>query len=40
MTNTLLPALSQGVLNRSIEGQPMKRVTVSASDDGFTYLFE
>lgn len=40
MTNTLLPALSQRVLNRSIEGQPMKRVTVGASDDGFTYLFE
>lgn len=40
LTNTLLPELSRGVLNRSLEGEKMTRVTVGASSDGFTYTFE
>ncbi|BCH33422.1 ClpV1 family T6SS ATPase [Mesorhizobium sp. L-8-10] len=40
LTNTLLPALSRGVLSRTIDGQPMTRVVVGASEDGFTYSFE
>ena len=32
--------LSRGVLNRSLEGEKMSRVTVGASPDGFTYAFE
>lgn len=40
LTNTLLPELSRGVLNRSLEGQKMTKVTVGASEGGFTYSFE
>ena len=40
LTNTLLPELSRGVLNRALEGAPLSRVTVGASQDGFTYAFE
>ncbi|MEW6629305.1 MAG: AAA family ATPase, partial [Pseudomonadota bacterium] len=40
LTNTLLPELSRGVLNRSLEGVKMTKVTVGASADGFTYSFE
>ncbi|MHA6643537.1 type VI secretion system ATPase TssH [Mesorhizobium sp. A623] len=40
LTNTLLPELSRGVLNRTLEGEPMKKVTVGASAEGFTYTFE
>ncbi|UCI07089.1 type VI secretion system ATPase TssH [Mesorhizobium sp. B1-1-8] len=40
LTNTLLPELSRGVLNRSLEGQKMTKVTVGASPEGFTYSFE
>ncbi|MCV3207145.1 type VI secretion system ATPase TssH [Mesorhizobium sp. YC-39] len=40
LTNTLLPELSRGVLNRSLEGEKMTRVTVGASEGGFTYSFE
>lgn len=40
LTNTLLPELSRGVLNRTLEGAPMTKVTVNASKDGFTYTFE
>ena len=40
LTNTLLPELSRGVLNRSLEGSPISKVTVGAGDGGFTYLFE
>lgn len=40
LTNTLLPELSRGVLNRSLEGESMTRVTVGASKEGFTYSFE
>ncbi|CDX18967.1 Protein ClpV1 [Mesorhizobium sp. SOD10] len=40
LTNTLLPELSRGVLNRSLEGKKMAKVTVGASAEGFTYSFE
>ncbi|RWB59686.1 ATP-dependent Clp protease ATP-binding subunit [Mesorhizobium sp.] len=40
LTNTLLPELSRGVLNRSLEGAKMTKVTVGASAVGFTYSFE
>jgi type VI secretion system protein VasG len=40
LTNTLLPDLSRGVLNRALEGRPFERVTVGASESGFTYAFE
>ncbi|RUU60171.1 type VI secretion system ATPase TssH [Mesorhizobium sp. M2C.T.Ca.TU.002.02.1.1] len=40
LTNTLLPELSRGVLNRSLEGKKMAKVTVEASPEGFTYSFE
>ncbi|TIP93322.1 MAG: AAA family ATPase, partial [Mesorhizobium sp.] len=40
LTNTFLPELSRGVLNRSLEGEKMTKVTVGASEGGFTYSFE
>jgi type VI secretion system protein VasG len=40
LTNTLLPELSRGVLNRSLEGKKLARVIVGAGGDGFTYGFE
>ena len=40
LTNSLLPDLSRGVLNRTLEGNPISKVTVGAGDGGFTYLFE
>ena len=40
LTNTLLPDLSRGVLNRALEGKPFDKVTVGASESGFTYTFE
>ena len=40
LTNTLLPELSRGVLNRSLEGEKLARVTVGAGGEGFTYGFE
>ncbi|TGP20047.1 MULTISPECIES: type VI secretion system ATPase TssH [unclassified Mesorhizobium] len=40
LTNTLLPELSRGVLNRALEGAKMTKVTVGASKEGFTYFFE
>lgn len=39
LTNTLLPELSRGVLNRSLDGEKLSKVTVGASDEGFTYEF-
>ena len=39
LTNTVLPELSRGVLNRSLEGSPFSKVMIEASDAGFTYTF-
>ena len=40
LTNTLLPDLSRQVLNRTLEGAPLSRVTVRGTDAGFVYDFE
>jgi type VI secretion system protein VasG len=40
LTNTLLPELSRQVLNRKLDGQPLTRVTVTGTADGFAYIFE
>ncbi|MER9430413.1 type VI secretion system ATPase TssH [Mesorhizobium sp. M0408] len=40
LTNTLLPELSRGVLNRSLAGEKMTKVTVGAAGQAFTYSFE
>ena len=40
LTNTLLPELSRQVLNRTLEGTPLARVTVRGTDAGFAYDFE
>ena len=37
LTNTLLPSLSRGVLNRALEGVPLGRVTVGVAGGEFTY---
>jgi type VI secretion system protein VasG len=39
LTNTLLPQISQGVLKGLMEGQPVKRVEVTAGDNEFQYAF-
>lgn len=40
LTNTVLPELSRGVLNRTLDAVPTLEVTVGASTDGFTYSFK
>jgi type VI secretion system protein VasG len=40
LTNTLLPELSRGVLDRAIRGEKLARVTVGTDAGGFTYAFE
>jgi type VI secretion system protein VasG len=40
LTNTLLPELSRGVLNRLIEGRRLMRVTVGVEGKAFSYTFE
>ncbi len=40
LTNTVLPELSRGVLNRTLDGLPTTEVTVGASKEGFTYSFK
>ena len=40
LTNTLLPELSRQVLNRKLDGQPLTRVTVTGTADGFVYAFD
>jgi type VI secretion system protein VasG len=40
LTNTLLPALSNGVLNWALDGKRLTKATVGASAKGFTYAFE
>ena len=39
LTGTLLPELSRGVLSRVLDGAPIRRVTVSATPEGFVYDF-
>ena len=40
LTNTLLPELSRQVLNRTLEGSELTRVTVTGDDAGFHYAFD
>ena len=40
LTNTVLPAISQKLLTRMMEGRPVERVSVSVSDGEFDYAFE
>jgi type VI secretion system protein VasG len=40
LTNTLLPELSRNILKRMIGGEPIARVTVNASPEGFIYAVE
>lgn len=40
LTNTLLPALSTGILNWALDGKRLTKATVGASADGFSYAFE
>ena len=40
LTNTLLPELSRQVLNRTMDGETLSKVTVTGSDEGFAYSFE
>ncbi len=39
LTNTLLPQISQGVLQGMVEGKPVKRVDVTVRDNEFQYAF-
>ncbi len=39
LTNTLLPELSRGILDRQLSGAPLTRVFVDAKDENFTYSF-
>jgi type VI secretion system protein VasG len=39
LTNTVLPQVSREFLRRTLEGQPIERVRVSADESGFTYAF-
>ncbi len=40
LTNSLLPQLSRGLLNRGIEGLETSKVTVGAEKDAFTFAYE
>jgi hypothetical protein len=40
LTNTVLPAISRELLNRTIEGKPIGRVAIGVGDSGFSYSFE
>jgi len=39
LTNTLLPELSRQILNRTLDGTELSRVTVTGSEKGFAYDF-
>ena len=40
LTNTVLPAISQEILTRMMEGQPVQRVHVTVADGEFAYSFD
>jgi type VI secretion system protein VasG len=39
LTNTMLPDLSIELLNRQMNGEEVKSITVTVTDDGFGYEF-
>jgi type VI secretion system protein VasG len=40
LTNTMLPTMSERILTRMMEGQPLKKIHVSVEDQEFRYAFE
>jgi type VI secretion system protein VasG len=40
LTNTVLPAISRELLNRTMEGKTIERVSVGVDESGFTYEFD
>jgi len=40
LTNTVLPAISREILNRTMEGKAILRITIGVADSGFTYDFD
>ncbi len=40
LTNTVLPAISRELLNRTMEGKTIDRVSVGVDESGFTYGFD
>ncbi len=40
LTNTVLPAISRELLNRTIEGKPIGPVAIGVGDSGFSYSFQ
>ncbi|WP_295608796.1 type VI secretion system ATPase TssH [uncultured Lamprocystis sp.] len=40
LTNTVLPAISREILNRTMEGKPILRIAIGVADSGFTYGFD
>jgi type VI secretion system protein VasG len=40
LTNTVLPAISEEILTRMIEGQPIKKVDIQVENSEFNYVFD
>jgi type VI secretion system protein VasG len=40
LTNTVLPAVSREILNRTMEGKAIERVSIGVGDAGFSYGFD
>jgi type VI secretion system protein VasG len=40
LTNTVLPTVSQELLRRMVEGNPVRRVSLTATGSEFTYQFD
>ncbi len=40
LTNTMLPRISQEILTRLMQGDPVRAVSVSAAGSDFSYAFE
>jgi type VI secretion system protein VasG len=40
LTNTVLPAISREILNRTMEGKTIERVAIGVDEAGFTYRFD
>ena len=39
LTNTVLPAISREVLNRTMEGKTIEQISIGAGEAGFSYDF-
>jgi type VI secretion system protein VasG len=40
LTNTVLPAISREILNRTMEGKTIARIAVGVAEGGFSYGFD